>query len=80
MIVSSFIIQGNVIMIVNYNRKTFIVQATGAKEQLYSLQHNFNFKVQRVSKNLKRIVEDRVRVTFFLFVCILTLLRRKFCL
>jgi len=29
MIVSSFIIQANVIMIVNYDRKTFIVQATG---------------------------------------------------
>jgi hypothetical protein len=28
MIVSSFIIQANVIMIVNYDRKTFIVQAT----------------------------------------------------
>jgi hypothetical protein len=31
MIVSSFIIQANVITIVNYNRKTFIVQATGQK-------------------------------------------------
>jgi hypothetical protein len=29
MIVSSFIIQANVITIVNYDRKTFIVQATG---------------------------------------------------
>jgi hypothetical protein len=29
MIVSSFIIQANVIMIVNYDRKIFIVQATG---------------------------------------------------
>jgi hypothetical protein len=29
MIVSSFIIQANVITIVNYNRQTFIVQATG---------------------------------------------------
>ncbi len=29
MIISSFIIQANVIMIVNYYRKTFIVQATG---------------------------------------------------
>jgi hypothetical protein len=28
MIVSSFIIQANVIMIVNYDHKTFIVQAT----------------------------------------------------
>ncbi len=28
MIVSSFIIQANVITIVNYNRQTFIVQAT----------------------------------------------------
>jgi hypothetical protein len=28
MIVSSFIIQANVIMIVNYDRQTFIVQAT----------------------------------------------------
>jgi hypothetical protein len=31
MIVSSFIIQANVIMIVNYDRQTFIVQATGLK-------------------------------------------------
>ncbi len=30
MIVSSFIIQANVITTVNYDRKTFIVQATGA--------------------------------------------------
>jgi hypothetical protein len=29
MIISSFIIQANVITIVNYNHKTFIVQATG---------------------------------------------------
>jgi hypothetical protein len=29
MIVSSFIIQANVIMIINYDRKTFIAQATG---------------------------------------------------
>ncbi len=29
MIVSSFIIQNNVITIVNYDRQTFIVQATG---------------------------------------------------
>jgi hypothetical protein len=29
MIVSSFIIQANVITIVNYDRQTFIVQATG---------------------------------------------------
>ncbi len=29
MIVSSFMIQANVIMIINYDRKTFIVQATG---------------------------------------------------
>jgi hypothetical protein len=29
MIVSSFIIQANVITIINYNRKTLIVQATG---------------------------------------------------
>jgi len=33
MIVSSFIIQANVITIVNYDRKTFIVQATGGKWQ-----------------------------------------------
>jgi hypothetical protein len=31
MIVSCFIIQANVITIVNYDRKTFIVQATGYK-------------------------------------------------
>ncbi len=31
MIVSSFIIQANVITIINYDRKTFIVQATDKK-------------------------------------------------
>jgi len=31
MIVSSFLVQANVITIINFNRKTFIVQATGVK-------------------------------------------------
>ncbi len=33
MIVSSFIIQANVIRIINYDRKTFIVQATDWKAE-----------------------------------------------
>ncbi len=33
MIVSSFIIQANVIIIVNYDRKTFIVQAAGVNDE-----------------------------------------------
>jgi hypothetical protein len=34
MIVSSFIIQANVITIVNYDRQTFIIQATGRWQKL----------------------------------------------
>ncbi len=47
MIVSSFIIQANVITIVNYDRKTFIVQARGPSvmkqfsEQTYSAEWDF---------------------------------------
>jgi hypothetical protein len=36
MIVSTFIIQANVIMIVNYNIKTFIVLATGLDKICYT--------------------------------------------
>jgi hypothetical protein len=34
MIVSSFIIQANVITIVNYDRQTFIIQATGEQQRI----------------------------------------------
>ncbi len=37
-IVSSFIIQAYVITIINYNRKTFIVQATGAYPKLEQMK------------------------------------------
>jgi hypothetical protein len=40
---------------------------------VYNLDLISNWKAQRVSKNMKRIVEDRVRVTFFVFVCIFLL-------
>jgi hypothetical protein len=40
MIVSSFIIQANVITIVNYSRKTFIVQATEQIQKFYSTGPN----------------------------------------
>ncbi len=40
MIISSFIIQANVIMIINYDRKTFIVQATG-ENVIRNLQSKF---------------------------------------
>jgi len=42
MIISSFIIQANVITIINYNRKTFIVQATGFSSILVFLSNESN--------------------------------------
>jgi hypothetical protein len=42
-IVSSFIIQANVITIVNYNRKTFIVQATGVLDLVNHFQPGIIF-------------------------------------
>jgi hypothetical protein len=43
MIVSSFIIQANVITIINYDRKTFIVQATDKKTLLFfSADHSIS--------------------------------------
>ncbi len=47
MIISSFIIQANVITIVNYDRKTFIVQAIGYNSEVFiSALKSFIVQVQ----------------------------------
>jgi hypothetical protein len=47
MIVSSFIIQANVITIVNYDRKTFIVQATDLRRNRRSGSEDFLSKISQ---------------------------------
>jgi hypothetical protein len=62
MIVSSFIIQANVITIVNYDRKTFIVQATGGSNWRWQSENGkkfIYFKSDNSSKAQKFCITSR---------------------
>jgi hypothetical protein len=61
-IVSSFIIQANVITIVNYDRHLFIVQATGRQRRLGKWSEHSSNGFDKLKKLTVMILKHRVRV------------------